>query len=83
MDLSNTAAKNEKHKNSQAVQWLGLQVITAQGPGSIPDWEITIPQPYNVTKNRRKGIISSDQNLIICLTPTYLIIHTLHCELLK
>lgn len=63
MDLSNTAAKNEKHKNSQAVQWLGLQVFTAQGPGSIPDWEITIPQPYNVTKNRRKGIISSDQNL--------------------
>lgn len=36
MDLSNTAAKNEKHKTSQAVQWLGLQVLTAQGAGSIP-----------------------------------------------
>lgn len=38
MDLSNTADKNENnnnnnkkktHKNSQAVQWLGLQVFTA------------------------------------------------------
>ena len=49
MDLSNTAGNNEK-KNSQAVQWLGPQLFTAQGPGSIPSQEIKIPQAMQCGK---------------------------------
>ena len=30
--------------NSLAVQWLGLQPLTAQGLGSIPGWGTKIPQ---------------------------------------
>ena len=30
--------------NSLAVQWLGLQALTAEGPGSIPGWGSRIPQ---------------------------------------
>ena len=30
--------------NSLTVQWLGLQALTAEGPGSIPGWGTKIPQ---------------------------------------
>ena len=26
------------------VQWSGLQMLTAEGPVSVPDWETKIPQ---------------------------------------
>ena len=34
------ALKNVKPRTSLVVQWLGLRVFTAGGPGSIPDWEL-------------------------------------------
>ena len=36
--------KNNFPRNSLVVQWLGLSAFTAEGPGSIPGWEMKIPQ---------------------------------------
>ena len=40
--------------NSLAVQWLGLCVSTAGGPGLIPGWGTEIPQaPWNGQKKKK------------------------------
>ena len=51
------------HGNSLVVQWLGLRVLTAEGPGSITGWGTKIPQPRSITKNKIK--IKNKRTLIL------------------
>ena len=40
--------------DSLSVPWLGLCVVTAEGPGSIPGWGPKIPQALQPIKKERK-----------------------------
>ena len=59
--------------NSLEVQWLGLQALTAEGPGSIPGQGTKIPQshkPHDAAKkkkrNRYKDILRLTNTQSIC-----------------
>ena len=46
--------EDREGENSLLVQWLGLLVFTAEGPGSIPSWGTKIPQAMRCGQ-RKKG----------------------------
>ena len=50
------------------VQWLGLGALTAEGLGSIPDWETKIPQAewHNKTKqNKTHRLTDAEKRLVV------------------
>ena len=48
--------RNTKGGNSLAVQWLGLCVFTAEGPGSIPGRGSKIPKAMQGSQKKKKFI---------------------------
>ena len=52
--------------NSLAVQWLGLHVLIAEGPGSIPGQGTKNPQAVRCSQKRKKStyeLVTRDQQL--------------------
>ena len=43
-----------RKRNSLAVQWLGLDALTAEGPGLIPGWRTKIPQAVRHGQKKKK-----------------------------
>ena len=68
--INNSIIKLKSIGNSLAIQWLGLRISTARGPGSNPGWGTKIPHSAYQKKKKKIKIYEADKMVTASPHPT-------------